>query len=79
MSELAILLKWANVVFKEMLAHLSLIFLLKCIELALVTIEVVVIGLLSEMFQNLAWWIVKVSWSAFRVQSFSLILRLCFT
>ena len=78
MSELAKLLEWANIVLKEMLAHLSLIFLFESVELALVTIKIIVIRLLSEMLQNLAWWVVEVSWSTFGVQSLALIFGLWF-
>lgn len=76
MGELAVLLERAYIILKIVLAHLGLIFLLKCIELALVSIKVIVVRLLSEVLQNLTRWVVKVSWSSLRVQSFSLILRL---
>tara|TARA_B110000285_G_scaffold231569_1_gene300572 strand:- start:532 stop:783 length:252 start_codon:yes stop_codon:yes gene_type:complete len=75
-SKLAILLKWACIVFEIVLAHLGLELLLKCIELALVSVEIIVIGLLSEMLQNLTRRVVEVSWSTFGVQSLTLILRL---
>jgi hypothetical protein len=76
MSKLAILCKWACIVFKIVLAHLGLELLLKCIELALVSVEIIVVGLLSEMLQNLTRRVVEVSWSTFGVQSLTLILRL---
>lgn len=41
--ELTILCKWTFVVLQEVLAQLSFIFLLQSVELALVSIEVVVI------------------------------------
>ena len=72
-SELAELLKWALSGFKEMLAHLGLELLLESIELTLVAIEVVVVGLLSQVSQNLAWWVVEVSWSSLGVNALSLV------
>lgn len=64
MSELTELLQWAFTSIKEMFAHLSLELLLQGVELTLVAVEVVVVGLLGQVSQNLAWWVVKVSWSA---------------
>lgn len=46
---------------EEVLAHLGLELLLEIVELTLVTIEIVVVRLLSEMSHDLAWWIVEVS------------------
>jgi hypothetical protein len=62
-SKLAELLEWALSRLEEMLAHLSLELLLQGVELALVAVEVVVVRLLSEVPEDLAWWVVKVSWS----------------
>ena len=76
MSKLTILFKWAWPTFKEMFAHLSFELLLKCIELTLVTVEVIIVWLLGQMLQNLTWWVVEVSWSSFGVETFSLILGL---
>lgn len=76
MSELAVLLKWAEASLKEMFAHLSLILLLESVELALVTVKVIVIGLLSQVLEDLARWVVEVSWSSLGVKSLTLILRL---
>jgi hypothetical protein len=50
--ELAILLKRASIVFKIVLAHLSLELLLESVELALVSVEIIIIRLLSEMLQK---------------------------
>jgi len=72
-SKLAELLERALSVVKIMLAHLSLILLLESIELSLVTVETIIVGLLSQMSQNLAWWVVKVSWSSLGVNSLALI------
>lgn len=76
MGELAILLKRAEASLKEVFAHLSLIFLLESVELALVTIKVIVIRLLSQVLEDLARRVVEVSWSSLRVQSLALILGL---
>ena len=76
MGKLAILCKWAGIVLKIVFAHLGLELLLKCIELALVTVEIIVVRLLSEVLQDLTRWVVEVSWSTFGVQSLTLILRL---
>ncbi len=46
---------------EEVLAHLGLELLLEIVELTLVTIEIIVVRLLSEMSHDLAWWIVEVS------------------
>ena len=43
MSKLAVLLEWAFSVSEVVLAHLSLVLLLKSIELSLVSIEVVIV------------------------------------
>ena len=73
MSKLAILCKWACIVFKIVLAHLGLEILLKCIELALVSVEIIVVVLLGEMSKNFTWRIVEVSWSAVSIVSLTLI------
>jgi hypothetical protein len=48
-GELAEFLKRTGAGFHVMLAQLSLVLLLECVELALVTIEIVIIALLSQM------------------------------
>jgi predicted nucleotidyltransferase len=60
MSELAKLLERANAVLHEMLAHLGLVLLLESIELALVSIEVIVITLLGKMAHHLTRRVVEV-------------------
>ena len=79
MSELAELLEWAGSLFHEVLAHLGLVFLLELVELALVSIEVVVVVLLGEMSEHFARRVVEVSWSALGIEAFSLILGLWLT
>ena len=76
MGELAILLKRAVASLKEVFAHLSFILLLESVELALVTIKVIVVGLLSQVLEDLTRRVVEVSWSSLRVQSLTLVLRL---
>jgi hypothetical protein len=75
-GELAKLLKGALSILKEMFAHLSLELLLQGIELTLVAVEVIVIGLLSQVSQDFAGRIVKVSWSSLGVNTLSLIFGL---
>ena len=60
MGELAVLLEWAGSVLHVMLAHLSLELLLQCVPSALVSVEVVIVGLLCEMSHDLAWRVVEV-------------------
>lgn len=67
MSELAVFFKAAGTMFHEMFAKLSLILLLKRIELALVAIKVVVVALLGEVSENLGWGIVEVARSTILV------------
>ena len=73
MSELAELLKWAGSLLHEMLAHLSLIFLLELVELTLVSVKVIIVVLLGKMSENFTRRIVKVSWSAVSIIAFSFI------
>lgn len=72
-SELAELHKWAVSLIHEMLAHLSLIFLFELVELSLVSVEIVIVVLLSEMSKNFTWRIVEVSWSSVSIVSLSFI------
>ena len=76
MSELTELLQWALARVEEVLAHLGLILLLECVELTLVAIEVVVVGLLGQVSEDLAWRVVEVSWTALGVDTLALILGL---
>ena len=73
MSELAILGEWTFGVLKIMLAELSFIFLLESIELSLISIEVVIVGLLSKMPHDFARWVVEVSWTSLCIVSLTLI------
>jgi hypothetical protein len=63
MSELAILSEWAILMFHEVLAKLSFIFLFQSVKLSLISIEIFVIGLLSQLSNHFAWWIVEISFS----------------
>lgn len=58
--ELAILCKRATSSIGEMFAHLGLVLLLQGVELALVAVEVVIVGLLSQVSHHFAWWVVEV-------------------
>jgi hypothetical protein len=53
MSELAEFLETASSVLHEVLAELGLVLLLKSVELALVTIKVIVVTLLGKMSKHL--------------------------
>lgn len=59
-----------------MFAELSFIFLLECVELSLVTIEVVVVRLLGKVPHDFSRWVVEVSWSSLCIVAFALIARL---
>jgi len=72
-SELAILGKRAVLVLHEVLAKLSLIFLFQRVKLTLISIEIFVIWLLSQLSNDFAWWIVKISFSLLIVRSFLLV------
>jgi len=72
-SKLTELLERAFTVIQEMLAHLGLVLLLESVELALVAVETIVVGLLSQVSQDLTWWIVEVSWSSLGVNALALI------
>ena len=73
MSKLAVLLKRALSSFHEVLAHLSLVFLLECVDLPLVPIEVVIVWLIGEAAEHFTWWIVEVAWSTVGVEALALI------
>lgn len=61
MGELAEFLKAASSMLHKVLTELGLVLLLESVELALVTIEVIVVTLLGKMSQHLRWWVVKVA------------------
>lgn len=77
MSKLAELFKTASTMFHKVLAQLSLVLLLKCVELALVTIKVVIVALLSQMTEHFRWRVVEVARSTilitFVVSAFALL------
>jgi hypothetical protein len=73
MGELTVLRKRAFGLLKIMLAELSFIFLLESVELTLVSVEIVVVGLLSEMPHHFSWWIIKVARSALGVIAFTFV------
>lgn len=79
-SELAELFKTASASFHEMFAKLSLVFLLKCVELSLITVKVVIVALLGQMTENFGWRVVEVAGSTvlitFIVSSFALLGRI---
>ena len=60
-SELAELAEWAVSVSCEVLAQLGLELLLQGIELALSTVEIVIVARLLKMSHDLSWWVVEVS------------------
>lgn len=73
MSKLTVLLEWAISTFEEVLAHLGLILLSQSVEFGLVSIEVVIVRLLSELSHHLARWVVEVSWLAIWSNTLSLV------
>jgi hypothetical protein len=75
MGKLAVLLQWAVSVVEVMLAKLSLVLLLQSVDLSLVSIEIVIVGLLSQLSNDLSWWIVEVPWSSISINALSLIPR----
>ena len=60
-SELAELAEWAVSVGCEVLAQLGLELLLQGIELALSTVEIVIVARLLKMSHDLSWWVVEIS------------------
>lgn len=72
-SELAVLSQWTLASIQEMFAHLSFIFLFQCVELTLISVEIVVVRLLSQMPHNFAWWVIEVSRSAICIETFTFI------
>jgi hypothetical protein len=60
-GKLAVFFKTAKASFHKVLAQLSLVLLLKCVKLTLVAVEVVIVALLSQMTENLGWWVVEVA------------------
>ena len=73
MSKLTILVKRAITGVHEMFAHLCLVFLFQCVYLALISVEVVIVGLVGKTSKNFAWWVIEVSWSAVGIETLSLI------
>jgi len=60
-GELAVLLKGATTLLKEVTAQLRLVLLLERVELALVTVEAVVLRLLSEVAEDLLGRVVEIA------------------
>ena len=61
LKELAELVEWAFSISLEVLAHLGLEFLLQGVELALGTVEIVIVARLLKMSHDLSWWVVEIS------------------
>ena len=61
MCELAIFVEWAVAVLQEVTAELSLVLLLERVELALVSVEVVVVRLLGQVSEHLLGRIVEIA------------------
>ena len=74
MSELAELLERTFSGVEEMFAHLSFELLLQGVELTLVSVKVIVVRLLSQVSEHLAWRVVEVSWSSLGVNALALVL-----
>jgi len=71
MSKLAVRFKWAILVLDKMLAHLGLILLFKCFDIAMTSLILTLSHL--ELLQNLMWRVVKVTRTSICEVSFSLI------
>ena len=75
MGELTVLSKGTLVVVQVVLAQLSFVFLLQSVELALVSVEVVVVRLLSKVPHHFSRWVVEVPWSALGIHTFAFVTR----
>lgn len=73
MSELTILCERTFVGLQEVLAQLSFIFLLQGVELTLVSVEIVIVLLLSKVSHDFSWRIVEVPGSTLCIEAFSLV------
>jgi hypothetical protein len=71
MSKLAVGFKWAILVLDKMLAHLGLILLFKCFDIAMTSLILTLSHL--ELLQNLVGRVVKVTRTSICEVSFSLI------
>jgi hypothetical protein len=56
-----------------MLAELCLVLLLQLVAYALVAVEVLEVRLLSQLPEDLAWWVVEVPWASICVKSIALV------
>lgn len=76
MRKLTILSERAFALLQPVFAELSFVLLLECVELSLISIEVVIVWLLGEVSHHFSWRIVKISWSALSIVTLALIARL---
>ena len=76
MGKLAVLSKRALIIFNVVFAQLSFVFLFECIELALVSVEIIIVGLLGQVTHDFSWWIIKISWPSTCIITLSLVARL---
>lgn len=75
MCKLTVLGQRALTVFEVVLAQLSFIFLFQSVELTLVSIEVVVVGLLSQVSHDLSGWIIEISWPSIGIKTLTFVAR----
>jgi len=75
-GELAVLSEWALRLLEIVLAQLSFVLLLQSVELALTSVEIVVVGLLGEVTHDFAGWIIEISWPSICVETLTFIARL---
>lgn len=61
---------------EEMLAKLGLVLLLEGVDLSLVSVEIVIIGLLSQLSNDFSRRIVEVPWSPVGIDALSLVSHL---
>lgn len=59
-----------------MLAQLSFVLLLQSVELALASVEIVVVGLLSKVAHDFAGWVIEISWPSICIETLTFVARL---
>jgi hypothetical protein len=75
MGKLTVLLERARLVVQPMSAELSFILLLESIELTLISVEIVVVRLLSQVTHDLSRWVVEIPWTSICIITLALIAR----
>lgn len=76
MGELAVLSERALLILEKVLAQLSFVLLFQGVELALASIEIVIVRLLSEVTHDFAGWIIEISRPSICVEALTFVARL---